>query len=452
MILDPAIETRTGTGTDVLLEVPNTSNGERLIAIVQIASGSDVTVTPPSGWNLLIVNGWNPLLTVYVYQRESNSEPANYTWTLSSLIKWVGAIMSYPGADFAGRVVSRVSEYSVRDFQTESFTPDKPNSRLLVIASQLSPAIWGTVVDWTIQATQRSGINAKVADMSLGLFDRQLGAVEQVPVATFTAAVNGECLYFQRDAGVLTTDGIIKGYFADYGFTVTTIDQDEDTAVIEAAAANAALTFCSPSIFSSRGIKLENITSPLLIAKAFSADNLGMSGSIRGTDYDLTENPFLTDYSVVDVTHPLAAGLSGSIQPYTDNQGRATWSNPHNLAGAALAFKDTNETRYFQYGLEPGYIFIDGSTTKPARWTFNFADSGFNFSAQGEALIKAAIDYTVRAVPSPEVLTMIEIEAFVSPAQFTERIASVEAEDRIASVEVENRTATVSLENRTFTL
>ena len=309
--------------------------------------------------------------------------------------------------------VARVDEFSIRAFDTALIATTQPNSRVLAVAAQLSPAVWTAPVDWTLQASQRSGLapSAKLVDMSLGLIDRQLDAAAIVPVATITAAVGASCLYFQRDADLRETDTLIKGYLTEYGFTITTIDQDAADAAVIAASALVDLTFCSPFIFSSRGIKLADILSPLVIAKAFSADNLGMSGTVRGVDYDLTENPFLTNYEVVDTGHPLAAGLSGSIQPYTDNQGRATWSNPHTLAGAALAFKETTETRYFQYGLEPGYVFSDGSTTKPFRWTFNFVDSGFNFSADGEALIKAAIDYTVRAVPSPQIMVMLEIQA-----------------------------------------
>ncbi len=411
-IENPTVITNSGEGTLATVSVPSSVEGDRQIAAIICPGGTNIVVTPPTGWALVNRQDYLTNLALVTYQKTAlASEPASYSWALSSSQKWVSVIANYPGAEVITNIVARSDEYSVRDFLTEEITTAGGNSRVVAIVAQKAPTIWTPPGGWTLQGSGRSGASAKAGDVSLALLDTPKAIPGLEPVVTLTAQVAGSCFYFQRNAGLFPSDTVLKGYLTDLGFTIVIGDQDSATALADANAAD--MVFVSPSVFSSRPENIQTTNTPFLLSKGFASDNVGMAGPTANVDFGINETPFATSFEIVDSGHPISAGLSGAVQPYTSDPvspaGRAVWSNPHNLIGAALAFKETLATRYYQYGFEPGYVFIDGVTTKSVRWSYTFVDQNDQFSANGEALLKAVMDWTVRATPSAQLIIEFEL-------------------------------------------
>ena len=106
---------------------------------------------------------------------------------------------------------------------------------------------------------------------------------------------------------------MIKSYLEGLGHTVTYIDDNEDEATTEAAAAAADLVYISESV-SSGGIREEitEIETPMIITEAWAWDEMGLtSGGGGGTEVAST------DITIVKPDHFLAAGLNGTVPVLT---------------------------------------------------------------------------------------------------------------------------------------
>jgi hypothetical protein len=63
-----------------------TASGDVLLAVVSLYTGSDaIAITPPSGWDLISNAQYTTLMRQTMYIKVAGgSEPASYTWTISS--------------------------------------------------------------------------------------------------------------------------------------------------------------------------------------------------------------------------------------------------------------------------------------------------------------------------------------------------------------------------------
>lgn len=92
-------------GTNVTVNVPSgVANGHGLIANIGFTGGSGVTVTPPAGWTLIRRDDNGTTLGNALYARIANSEPASYTWTLSSSQNNSGSMIAYSNVDQANLI------------------------------------------------------------------------------------------------------------------------------------------------------------------------------------------------------------------------------------------------------------------------------------------------------------------------------------------------------------
>lgn len=101
-----AATSASGSAQPVTIARPaGVQDGDVLVASFA-TNGNPGTVTPPAGWTLApgfpIVGGTNPYQHVY-YKAVTNaaSEPASYSWTLSTSVAWGGGIAAYRGVDQA---------------------------------------------------------------------------------------------------------------------------------------------------------------------------------------------------------------------------------------------------------------------------------------------------------------------------------------------------------------
>lgn len=89
-----------GGATTLVLSVPaSTLDGDIMIATVTVRGGTGTTITAPAGWNLIRrVDSTTTLAAQATYWRKAASEPASYTWTISSN-KASGGIETYRGVN-----------------------------------------------------------------------------------------------------------------------------------------------------------------------------------------------------------------------------------------------------------------------------------------------------------------------------------------------------------------
>ena len=105
--------------TSEVLTVPTHQSGDLLIAVVMARSASPSYVTPPSGWTL-----WQHLhetayldQSFYIFTRTATgSEPANYTFTISSGGRNCGAMISVRNATTLTYISSTAVNWNTSDY------------------------------------------------------------------------------------------------------------------------------------------------------------------------------------------------------------------------------------------------------------------------------------------------------------------------------------------------
>ncbi|HSL28108.1 MAG TPA: MBG domain-containing protein [Anaerolineales bacterium] len=84
-----------------------TATGDFLLAQITVEKGSDVTITAPAGWNLVLrTNHSTDLGQAIYYKFAAAGDPANYVWTFSQAVKAAGGIARYTGVDTTNPIVT----------------------------------------------------------------------------------------------------------------------------------------------------------------------------------------------------------------------------------------------------------------------------------------------------------------------------------------------------------
>lgn len=133
------------SNTTIVGNVPtNAVNGDLLIAIAGAQAGTNpATITPPAGWTTILTNSaengqWTK--PFHISYRIASSEPANYTWTLTSdgLDDFV-AIHRVTGA-YTSSPVSGTPAWDYMDASADAFGPS------ITTAHANALAVFGFVV------------------------------------------------------------------------------------------------------------------------------------------------------------------------------------------------------------------------------------------------------------------------------------------------------------------
>jgi hypothetical protein len=95
-----AANSSSGATTLVINRPSSTSAGHLLLAGISVAGGSNVTITPPSGWTLVRRTNNSTSVGVATYRKiATSSEPSSYTWSLSPSSRASGGITRLTGVD-----------------------------------------------------------------------------------------------------------------------------------------------------------------------------------------------------------------------------------------------------------------------------------------------------------------------------------------------------------------
>jgi uncharacterized repeat protein (TIGR01451 family) len=183
-----------------------------------------------------------------------------------------------------------------------------------------------------------------------------------------------------------TSDAAVKTRLEALNHIVTV----KDAASVTATDANGkALVVISSTVTpATLGTKLRTVAVPVITWESGSFNNMGMTGS---TNKDFGTKINQTQIAITNSSHPLAAGLSGTVTVVSAGK-TFDWGKPStNALSIATIAGDATKTAIFGY--EPGAVMV--GLTAPARRVglYLFDDTAASFNANGTALLDAAIKW-----------------------------------------------------------
>ena len=230
---------------------------------------------------------------------------------------------------------------------------------------------------------------------SSGIYSLELSAddgefVDQA-IATFdvsAAAPTTDVLFVSGIPGGSSGDAPLISHLASQGYNVTVVDDD---LVQTSDALSQDLIVVSSTVSSGKvGDKFTSTATPLVTWEAWLFDDLGMVNPGAGTNYGSAPSGNTVD---VAGSHPLSAGLSGSVV-VTSSDRRIRWGIPApNAIVAAMVTGDPSRAAIFGY--EPG-DFMATHTAPARRVGFFFDDSSATaWTVEGQALFDAAVSWAI---------------------------------------------------------
>ncbi|HWB81234.1 MAG TPA: hypothetical protein VG755_39995, partial [Nannocystaceae bacterium] len=180
-----------------------------------------------------------------------------------------------------------------------------------------------------------------------------------------------------------STDEPLQDHLESLGYVITRIVDN----VATAADADGYCVVLLSAVSDSSDIESEfhDVDVPVITWEFALFDNMGFAVSTG--EYDLDEGA--TQIEIVDASHPLAAGLSGTVMLY-EGVGRVNWSLAHNSAIVGVRTDDDQHASLFAY--EAGDTLADGTIAASKR-----AGLPFSNALRGE-LQPAALDILAAAV------------------------------------------------------
>jgi myo-inositol-hexaphosphate 3-phosphohydrolase len=176
----------------------------------------------------------------------------------------------------------------------------------------------------------------------------------------------------------------IRDRLMNSGYTVSIVD---DNAVVASDAIGAAFVFVSSTVGDAiLGAKLRDVPQPVWIAKPFSFDNMLMTGTVANVDYGNISTDSVT---ITDATHPLAAGLTGTVLVTPANKTKS-WGLP----GPAADVVATAGGKPTTFAYQTGDQLVGGTTAPGCRLTSPAFQGGpTSFTANAWAMFDAAATY-----------------------------------------------------------
>jgi RHS repeat-associated protein len=192
----PTSATTGGAATSLALTRPTTAqDGDLLIAQVTVGGGTGVAVTAPTGWTLVAgtpVNQSTSVQNALYTHIKASTDPASWTWTLSTSKHAAGGIAAYGGVDPTSPVdvAATNTQVATTSVVAPSVTTTSANDELFVAyalttdAAVSTPTPSGLTAVWTKASTGNPAGN-RVRSAS---FDKTLSTPGAT--GTYTAATS----------------------------------------------------------------------------------------------------------------------------------------------------------------------------------------------------------------------------------------------------------------------
>jgi|GEM_PF-1218783 len=224
----------------------------------------------------------------------------------------------------------------------------------------------------------------------------QTSASEIVEVKVgFREQVHSSLLIAGRDP-LKSSDAKIKERLEILGYQVTAINDDDCT---PEDSNGKDLVIISATVIPTRiKQKYLDLAKPIVLCESSIYDDMKMTGTKSNVDYGRLEGNRL---EIVNSTHPLSAGLTGTIPVYSSDY-RLNFCKPYDQATIiASAVDDPEKAVIFTY--EPGAMMGNEFAAPALRIGFFLYDDGPDvLTTDGWALFDAAVDYAQTTVAALE--------------------------------------------------
>lgn len=210
-------------------------------------------------------------------------------------------------------------------------------------------------------------------------------AVDTVDVLVGNTPGSSLVLFVVGDASnPAVQDAAVRDRLEGLGHTVSVVD---DSAVGAGDASGSAFVLVASSVSTSAvDAALFDIDEPLWIAKPWLFDDVGLTGPTANVDYGTTK---ATDVTIVDGSHPMAAGLSGSVTMVSSARS-ITWGLPGSAAD--LIGSVGNNATAFVY--PEGSTLVTGVAAPGCRIAFPlFQTAVLAYTAEAWSMVDATVDY-----------------------------------------------------------
>ena len=211
------------------------------------------------------------------------------------------------------------------------------------------------------------------------------------PTATATNIPSNEVLFIVGDKNNLNaTDSATFIAFNIRGFTVTTLNDSEAN---PADTVGTALVYISSSIDSTQlGSRLRDVPVPIIVAENNLYDDMAMTGAVEDVDHGRSAND-QDSIHIINDTHPLAGGLSGTVQVYLfPNHLRWGTPGPEAITIADLVDGSSNHNAIFAYETGSNMIGVQAPARRVA--FFQSSNTGALLTIEnGWVLFNAAVDW-----------------------------------------------------------
>ncbi len=188
-------------------------------------------------------------------------------------------------------------------------------------------------------------------------------AQEGVPAAT------PHVLFVVKSSTLNTGETAVKNRLQNNGYTVTVVNQ---TNVSSASATGKNLVLVSSTVDANViGAMFKNVAVPFMSWEAWIFDDMNMTSTTSGTHFGQQTNN-ASNITISNPSHPLAAGLSGTVTVYSTGQ-LLMWGVP-NAQAIKIANVTNTATKATIFGYETGTTMFNGLIA-PARRVGFFLNS-----------------------------------------------------------------------------
>jgi len=229
---------------------------------------------------------------------------------------------------------------------------------------------------------------------------------------------NGTALLVVGNATLNVGDTAVNNRLITLGYSVVV---KTGTAVVSGDATGKALVAISSTVTSTDvNTKLKSVAVPVVVWESALFDDMGMTGTVSGTDFGTTGSQ--TQVAILSSSHPLAAGLSGTVTVTSSSQ-TITWGKPA-AAAAKVGAQTSDATKIVVFGYEKGSAMVGLSAPARRVGFFLYDTTAAGLTSNGWKLFDAAIAWAKGSSGG----TQIRVEAGGS-ASYTDAAGNIWSAD-----------------------
>ena len=352
----------TTTAVSALQTIINTATAQGIYVVASAGNTSDSNITYPAAW-AKTGSGAKYLLSVgSVNSSNGKSSFSSSGTALEFLAPGEGISSAYPGGQIAS-------------YTGTSFAAPQVAGAVALAMGDTASVNKGNLESYLLGSDTPVG--------GYGLIN-VAGLLQQLP-----DFVRRKALLVVGTMKLNSADSAVKAKLESLGYAVTV--KDDKAKTTDATGKNIVLiseTVDSHTVNS----KFRSVTVPVVAWDDGVYDDMNLTGYNQGQDYDYTS--YQTQLSISNSSHPLAAGLSGTVAAYS-SQYDFTWGVPSSSAIKAATLT-SNSSRAVIFGYDSGASMIGGFIAPARRVGLFISDFGADIlTSQGAQLLEAAITWAV---------------------------------------------------------